>query len=118
MGVERKGAATRSIPGSALAEMVERIVAGFDPVRVVLFGSLARGEETYDSDVDLLVVFPEVGRRDKRRLTVDIRRALADVPFPKDIVVADPGEISRRGDVPGTVLYEALREGKTLYERA
>lgn len=106
-----------SVAESALAEMVGRIVAGFDPVRVVLFGSLARGEGTYDSDVDLLVVFPKVERQDKRRLTVEIRRALADVPFPKDIVVADPEEISRRGDVPGTVLHDALREGRTVYER-
>lgn len=106
-----------SVAESAVAEMVERIVAGFDPVRVILFGSLVRGEETHDSDVDLLVVFSEIEREDKRRLTVDIRRALADVPFPKDIVVADPEEISRRGGVPGTVLHEALREGRTLYER-
>lgn len=63
------------------------------------------------------MVLDEVEREDKRRLTVEIRRALADIPFPKDIVVADPEEISRRGDIPGTVLHEVLREGMVLYER-
>lgn len=100
-----------------LPEVVERIVERFDPLRVILFGSLARGELNYDSDIDMLIVFPEVEREDKRALTVEIRRALSDMPVPKDIVVTDLNEISRRGDLVGTVLRPALREGKVLYER-
>lgn len=99
-------------------EVVERIVERFDPLRVILFGSLARGEMNYDSDMDLLVVFPHVEWENKRKLTVEIRRALADLPVPKDIVVTDPDEIARRGHIIGTILYPALREGKTLYERS
>jgi uncharacterized protein len=100
-----------------LPDVVERIVERFDPLRVILFGSLARGEMGYDSDIDLLVVFPEVKREDKRQHTVDIRVALADVPVPIDIVVTDPDEIRRRGHLVGPILRPALREGKTLYER-
>lgn len=99
-----------------VGEMVGRIVAGFDPLKVILFGSLARGEGTDDSDADLLVVFREVNREDKRRLTVEIRRTLADVPFPKDVVVTDLEEIGRRGGVVGTALYAALREGRVVYD--
>ena len=47
-----------------------------------------------------------------------IRRALADLPVCKDIVVTTPEEIIRRGDLIGTVLRPALREGKVLYERS
>ncbi len=101
-----------------LPEAVERIVDGFEPLKVILFGSLARGEAGYDSDVDLLVVFPEVKREDKRKLAVDIRVALAEVPIPIDIIVTDPDEISRRGHLVGPILRPALREGKTLYERS
>lgn len=68
------------------------------------------------SDVDLLVVMPEVP--DKRRAAVEIRRALGDLPVSKDIIVSTPDEISRRGHVVGTVLHAALREGTVLYERA
>ncbi len=57
-----------------LPEVVERIVERFDPLRVILFGSLARGEMGYDSDIDLLVVFEEVEWENKRELTVEIRR--------------------------------------------
>lgn len=98
-------------------EVVERIVEEFDPLKIILFGSVARGEMGYDSDLDLLVVFEHVEWENKRRLAVDIRVAVADVPVPIDIVVTDVGEISRRGHLVGPVLRPALREGKTLYER-
>ena len=49
---------------------------------------------------------------------VDIRRTLGDLPVCKDIVVATPEEIARRGHLAGTVLRSALREGKIVYERA
>ncbi len=101
-----------------LPEVVERIVERFDPLRVILFGSVARGEANYHSDVDLLVVFEEVRREDKREVTVEIRRVLADLPISKDIVVTDLEEISRRGKIVGTVLNEALQEGKVLHDRS
>jgi len=100
---------------ACIADMVSRIVEGFSPLKVILFGSYARGDASRDSDVDLLVVLPEVGN--KRETTVRIRRALADALLPKDIVVTTPAEIEQRGDVIGTVLRPALREGKVLYER-
>jgi len=95
--------------------MVDRIVESFHPVRIVLFGSRARGSDTADSDVDLLVVLHDVA--DKRRTAVEIRRVLSDMPVCKDIVVTTPDEMARRGDLPGSVLRPALREGKVLYEQ-
>lgn len=50
-------------------------------------------------------MFDEIEREYKRRLTVEIRRTLTDVPFVKDIVVTDPEEIENRGGIVGTVLY-------------
>lgn len=92
-------------------------MAGFDPLKVILFGSFARGEASYHSDVDLLVVMPD-GMEDERRVTVGILGALKDLPISKDVVVTTPEEIERRGDLVGTVFRPALREGKVLYERA
>ena len=95
--------------------MVERIVRKFDPVKIILFGSRARGTARPDSDYDLLVVLPMADN--KRRLAVDIYRTLNGVPASKDIVVATPEEINVRGDTLGLVLRPALREGKVIYER-
>jgi len=96
--------------------MADRIVRNFHPLRIILFGSHARDNARVESDVDLLIVLPEVS--DKRKAAVDIRRALADFPISKDIIVTTPEEIARRGDLVGTVLQPALREGKVLYERS
>ena len=98
-----------------LQNMTERIVQTFDPIRVVLFGSRARGEEHAGSDVDLLVVLPKV--ENKREVAIAIRRLLRDIPIAKDIVVTSPQEIARRGNLVGSVLRPALREGRVLYER-
>ena len=99
-----------------ISAMVERIVRDFQPLRIVLFGSHARGEAHEGSDIDLLVVLPAV--RDKRRDAVAIRRALADFPVGKDIIVTTPDEINLRGNMVGSILRPALRDGKAIYERA
>jgi predicted nucleotidyltransferase len=98
-----------------ISSLTERIVAHCDPLRIILFGSVARGESGPDSDIDLLVVLSEV--TDKRKAAIDIRRKLSDLRVGKDIVVTTPDEIARRGHLVGTILRPALREGKVLYER-
>ncbi|MDD4892162.1 MAG: nucleotidyltransferase domain-containing protein [Phycisphaerae bacterium] len=95
--------------------MVQRIVERFHPLRVILFGSEVRGEATFDSDVDLLVVLPQV--ENKREAAIAIRRVFSDLTTPIDIVVTCPDEIRDRGDMIGSVLRPALREGRTLYEQ-
>jgi predicted nucleotidyltransferase len=99
-----------------LPEAIERIRRQFDPVRIILFGSWARGQARPDSDLDLLVVLPHV--ENKRRAAVEILRALNGLPVSKDVVVTTPEEIAARGNTIGHVLRPALREGKVLYERA
>jgi uncharacterized protein len=100
-----------------LVEMVVDHIAGpFGAQRIILFGSYARDEAGPDSDVDLLIVLPEAP--DKRQTAIAIRRALNDLPIPKDVIVTTPDEIKRRGHVVGSVLRSALREGRVIYERS
>lgn len=101
---------------AALDEAVERIVRQFDPIRIVLFGSRARGDEREDSDADLLVVLPRI--TDKRVQAHAISEALRGLALAKDIVVTDPAEMAEYGHVGGTILRPALREGVTLYRRS
>ena len=96
-------------------EMVRRITDRFLPVKVILFGSRATGMARPDSDVDLLVVLPEVSN--SRQAAIEMRRALADMPVGKDILVSTPAEVDRYGDCVGHILQSALREGVVVYER-
>jgi len=104
------------IADEAIQVMVERVVERFDPLRVVLFGSYARGNASADSDVDLLIVLERV--EDKRRAAIEVRRVLADLPICKDVLVTTPDELARRGNTIGSVLRFAMQEGKVLYERS
>lgn len=99
-----------------LPDVISRLVADFDPVRIILFGSWARGDARPDSDVDLLVVLPRVEH--KRRALVALLDALEDLPVEVAPIPTDPDELARRGDLAGDVLRPALREGRVIYERA
>ena len=92
--------------------MVNRIVRNFEPVQIILFGAHARGEADRHSDIDLLVVFAECA--DKREVAIEIRRALKDMPVPKDIVASTPDELERKRDWVGSVLRYAQQEGVIL----
>jgi predicted nucleotidyltransferase len=96
--------------------MVKRIVKTFNPERIILFGSHARGDAGPDSDVDLLVVMAVEGSIVERRL--DIREALQDFTLPLDIIVTTPEDFAWRKDVVGTIEWPATREGKLLYARS
>lgn len=99
-----------------LPTIKRRIVRRFRPERIVVFGSQARGDATPDSDIDLLVVVSD--GRDRRQLLRSIRTALVDVTVPKDVFVTTPSLIARYGDVIGTLVDPALREGVTIYARS
>jgi predicted nucleotidyltransferase len=106
---------TEDICAEHIGEMVDRIVRRFKPERVILFGSHARGEGGPDSDVDLLVVMHVKGPRRRARLA--IRRALHDIPMPKDIIVTTPEDFEWRKEVAGTIERPAAQEGVVLYAR-
>ena len=97
-----------------IQKMVDRIIADFNPEKVILFGSHARGVATPDSDVDLLIVMPVDGS--KREKMVEIGVALHDISVPKDIIVSTPEEYAWRSQVIGTIEYPARKEGKLLYD--
>jgi len=99
-----------------LKEMVSRIVERFDPEKIILFGSHARGDAGPDSDVDLLIVMPVEGS--KREKAVEIGVALNDFSIPKDILVSTPDQFEWRKEIVGTIERPAFREGKLLYDRS
>ena len=103
------------LDSGTIAEVVRRVVRVADPLRIILFGSRARGDARPDSDFDLVVVRESNQRRDER--SAPIYTALADVPAEVEVMVYTPAEIDEWRDVPQAFVTTALREGKVLYEK-
>ena len=97
-----------------LSEVIDRIVTKFQPEKIILFGSWARGEAEQESDLDLLVVLPKVEH--KRKAAIEVLKALNGLPISKDVIVTTPQELEERGKVIGDILRPALEEGKVVYE--
>jgi predicted nucleotidyltransferase len=111
--IQKSGA---PVSGELLEEAVRRIVEAADPDKIVLFGSGARGAMGPHSDLDLLVI--KGGPYDYHRVITDIYSALAVVEPATEVVLATPEQVARYRDSFCLVFYPALREGKTIYDRA
>src|SRR4030042_834195 len=96
-----------------LDELVRRIVEAVHPLRIILFGSAARGEMGPDSDVDVMVVMPEGTHRPDTMGY--LYRTVRGVNVPFEVIVATPQDLETYGDRPGLIYKTALREGRTLY---
>jgi predicted nucleotidyltransferase len=93
------------------SRVADRIVERCDANRIVLYGSVARGDDGPDSDIDLLVVMPIIGRR--HDASVRVLNELRDLPVPVDIIVVDPAHLDEEASVPG-IVRAAMREGRIL----
>lgn len=99
----------------SLDAIVQRVVEGYDPERVILFGSHATGRAREDSDFDLLIVKHDERRPLDRRLEVE--RLLADRRVPIDLVVYTPREMWQLFWAGSPFIEEVLESGKVLYMR-
>ena len=103
------------IPRRDIKAWCEIVARQFQPERIVLFGSYARGTATEDSDVDVLVVMrlPR-GRRDVRQAAAIRDRVRA--PFPMDLIVRSPQQIASRLAQGDGFIADVLRRGRLMYE--
>jgi len=98
-----------------ITEAARRLAAAAPDAQVILFGSRARGEARPDSDLDLLVIEPG-GVSERRAETARLRRELRGLEVALDVIVVSAEDAERWGRLKGTVLNEALSEGRVLVE--
>ena len=101
---------------AAIQGIVDRIVEGYDPEKIILFGSYAEGNPDDNSDVDLLVVKETDKPRPER--VVEARRFVYGASVPLDLIVYTPEEIESEKRNKLGFIFRVLNNGKTIYERS
>jgi predicted nucleotidyltransferase len=97
----------------SLHAIVRKIVDSVNPIKIILFGSASRGDDSQGSDYDILVIMPEgTHRRNTSKL---LYKKIADTGLPVDIIVATPNDIEKHKNNIGLIYRSILVEGKELY---
>ena len=95
-----------------LREIVRRLIEAYQPERVYLFGSKARGDWGGDSDFDLMLVVSDHAPSERRRVAYQVLRGTATAA---DVLVwtrqAFDGRLHLQASLPHTI----VSEGKLLY---
>jgi predicted nucleotidyltransferase len=102
-----------AVSKARIRRLAGQIAERFDPRRIILFGSHARGEATADSDVDLMVV---VDRGSSHDLGLSIRRQI-ECDFALDLLVVDVKRLRTHLAEGDFFLEEVVETGKVLYEK-
>jgi predicted nucleotidyltransferase len=97
-----------------IEEAVRRLVEFYNPERIYLFGSAARGEFGPDSDLDFLVVLPDDCPRELR-VSGRIYEELSEVDLPVDVVPWRRTDFEGRKVVKSSLPATLAREGKLVY---
>jgi predicted nucleotidyltransferase len=97
-------------------ELLKSVVAHFAPQRIIVFGSVARGEAGPDSDLDLVVVLDDdtplemLGARSVYEARKNYKGAV-------DIIPCRAFKLRERARASGSFAHQVLRDGITVYER-
>lgn len=96
-------------------KIVQKIAEYCKPEKIILFGSIARGEEKKDSDIDLLIIKNSDKKRPFR--VKEVFEALRGMNrrSPLDPIVYTPEEVNKRLSLGDYFIKKVLKEGRVVY---
>jgi predicted nucleotidyltransferase len=97
----------------SLNAIVQKIIDSVNPIKIILFGSASREDDSQGSDYDMLVIMPEGTHR--RNTSKILYKEIAESGVPVDIIVATPNDIEKHKNNIGLIYRSILVEGKELY---
>lgn len=99
-----------------IESITQQLIAKYRPEKIILFGSIARGEETENSDIDLLFVKESNKKRPFRIKEVFTALRGLRRDYALDPIVYTAQELEKRKALGDYFIRRVLAEGKILYE--
>ncbi len=103
------------ISKETIQQVVDEIVEGVDPLKIIMFGSYARGTQTEDSDLDIFVVVEMEGSSAETIRRVN--SVISVMGLGIDVVVRSPAQVEKSLKGRDWFVQEVHEQGKVLYER-
>ncbi len=98
----------------ALDEVLQRLIAAYQPERVFLFGSRARDNAGPDSDYDLLIIVPDDAPPERRRSRLAYEH-MWGTGAAADVLVWTRKYFESRVHLSSSLAATVIREGRLLY---
>ena len=98
-----------------IKDIVGRIALNYNPERIILFGSYAKGNYNEDSDLDFILIKDTSTPRNKRGK--EVRRLFYGLPIPMDFKIYTTSEFNAELMNQYSFLSSAIKDSKVLYER-
>lgn len=96
--------------------IVDRVTEKYDPKAIIVFGSVARGDSTEDSDLDIAIIMDSDLSEHERN--VMLRVCIGSIGMAMDLLVFTPEEIEAERDDDSSIISEIMRTGEVVYGSA
>lgn len=95
-------------------EIVKRLISFEGVKKLIVFGSVSTGNQTKDSDLDIIVIKENVVNRYQEM--IELRKSLKGLKIPIDVLLIDEHSFFDKINSIGSVYYWAHKNGKVIYE--
>ncbi len=100
-----------------LKKLKEKLVDDYKPEKIILFGSMAWGKITEDSDIDLFIIKKTTKKFGQRIDEVNLLASKAKIAVPMDVIVFTPAEFKKRMDLDDFFIKNIVDNGKVVYAK-
>ncbi len=83
------------------------------PEKIILFGSMARGEYNMHSDIDLLIIVRDLS--EKKNIIESVTNYCREISLKADVLVFSADGIAKRSPEDGSFISAVLKAGKVVY---
>ncbi len=96
--------------------IVDRVTENYNPQAIIVFGSVAKGNSTENSDLDIAIIMDSDLTEHERN--VEVRVCIGSIGIAMDLLVFTPEEIEAEKNDESSIVSEIMRTGEIVYGSA